>query len=946
MKKIKIGSIVSYAAIAAIAGGLVFGNIECKIHSEEITSHLSPSKEVIKDTEQHEKVLAEADEVVQRIAEEGCTLLKNNGTLPLQMDNSQGKCKVNLFGAGSKDSFSYTGIGSGAATINDNKKITLRAGLEAAGFVISDDTYGKDPAADASVLTAGKAFSDVAIVTISRQTGENRGGDELTPVDSDGRNKTQLSVSEENMINKIADEFSKTIVLINSGNTMELGLIQSNNKIGACLYISHPGQSGTKGIGKILSGAVNPSGHLTDTFVYDNKKDSTYANLLKSNNQVTYAEGIYSGYKWYETADYEKYFDGESNQYGTGYNAVVQYPFGYGLSYTTFDWNVKSVSRIVDEEKIEHNNGDVVDSSKTKFSITVEVTNTGTVAGKDVVEVYYTAPYTKGGIEKAYVNLVEFGKTKTIQPGDKDEVTIDFDLYDMASYDCYDANNNGFKGWELDPGEYHIRLMEDAHTAKKDITFNIANNNGRGIIYRFDPTGKGYVSNRFTGDTAEAGYPIDGSKNNGDAITWMTRSNFKDTFPSSRTPNRTNPNTSYYGDVYDNMPDLVAPQLNNTESNLKLFTLDNGNSASKDQLNKRTGLKANEELILELGKDYKSSKWTALLSQLSIGEIDYVVSSGGFGSKEIESIGKPYFLDYDGPTGFNKNVTALADASQFTGYPAATLVGMTWNKEIAYEQGANLGKEGQACGISGIYGPTVNLHRSPYYTRNFEAYSEDGVLSGYMAANYIKGAKEHGIYAYLKHMVLSDPGQNPGGLITWTTEQHLRENALKAFEIGVKDGGANAIMTAFNNVGSTACSYSYALLQRVLRNEWGFKGSVITDYGVGNPSQLIRSGNDFKLNPNNGTTGLSASNKVDVYCGVQAIHNILYTYCNTYATMKAYNPTTTITFTERVQPFVWWVPTLIAVDVAAVIGLGFWGFMVTRSIVKGGDKKKLTIKGK
>ena len=479
--------------------------------------------------------------------------------------------------------------------------------------------------------------------------------------------------------------------------------------------------------------------------------------------------------------------------------------------------------------------------------------------------------------------------------------------------------------------------MENSHKIKSndmDITFNVENNNGRGYIYRFDDEGKGYVTNRFTGDSAEAGIPIDGSKSGGEEIKYLTRADFKNTFPSTRTPNRKKVDGSYYGDFYDNNKNLVAPTLNNKESNLKLFTLENGDAPTKDNLKNRSGIVPNEKLIMELGKDYNNPNWEKLLSQLSLTEISYIISSAGFGTKEIESIGKPVFLDYDGPTGFNYNVTGLADSRMFTGYPAGTLVAMTWNKDIAYEQGANLGKEAQSVGISGIYGPTVNLHRSPYYTRNFEAYSEDPIISGYIAANYIKGAKEHGLTTYLKHLVYSDPGMNPYGLNTWTTEQNLRENALKAFEIAVKDGKANAIMSAFNRIGSINCYYSYSLLTRILRQEWGFKGVVITDYGCGNPTSLIRSGNDIKLFPNDSYADLKENNAVDVYCGVQAIKNSLYAYCSTYYTAKTYDPTVTITVTQRIQPFRWWIPTVVGLNVLVLGGIGFITYKVIKSILK------------
>lgn len=968
MKKLKVKQIVALAASALLLGGTIVGNYQCYLHSEEISSHLCPAEEIV-DKQKVEEANAASDVVLQALTDEGITLLKNNGALPLSVPH-EGKYKVNLFGLGSTDlggdnsqngGFFYSGTGSGGNWVRYGRYSNLQQGLEAAGFEVNKpllEAYksNKDNfepswySASNARLTEAKEFSDTAIITISRTTGENQGATELTedisPVtyfdnpyhdrDADGRNPLQISVKEEAMINYVKANFEKVIVLINSGNTMELGFAD-DDKIDALLYVSHPGQSGTKSIGKILSGAVNPSGHLVDTFVYDSKSDPTYANVIytdRNGKQITYAEDIYVGYKWYETADREGFFRARGKTYGQ----VVQYPFGHGLSYTTFEWTVKDIKFKIGDVATIVESGAAFKDAETSVEIKVEVKNTGDVAGKEVVQCYYTPPYIKGQIEKAHVNLLAFEKTGLIQPGQTDEVTLKFDLYDMASYDCYDKNKNDNTGWELDPGDYHIKLMNNAHELNAadgaDMVFKVPNEGTaaapEGYNYFFDPHSSGIVINRFTGEDAENGIPIDGNSN-GSAIVYLSRADFEGTFPRSAAPNRTSGanacnSRGYYG--WDNAG-ITAPALNNSSSKLWLWTNSDGSQASLSALERSPGttIIPNEELIMELGADYEGEKWTQLLSQLSIGDVDKIVSTAGYGTKACASIGLPTLLVHDGPAGFQRDmVTGAGSAVYSTAFPDENLVAMTWNVDLVRQQGSAIGVEGMALGEAGIYAPTVNLHRSPYNTRNFEAYSEDGRLSGIMGAAMIKGAQSHGVMVSLKHFALSEAGQNPDLVNTWLTEQNLRENYLKAFEIAVKDGKANFVMSAFNNIGGIRCRFSNELLNGVLRDEWGFVGSVVTDYDseTGNSPSLIRAGNDLKLNPNTTLGGFSEKNAGDVYYGVQAVKNCLYSYCNTYYLTKTYNPTMEFTTVYRTSPFRWWIPLLVGADVIIVSVLSLW----------------------
>lgn len=952
-----VTSVISFIIIS----GLVVGNVMCVLHAGEISSILSPDKvSITKDTEKLEEALAAGDEIVQQMGEEGTTLLKNqNKTLPLGA-SADNKVKVNLF----MGNFYYTSSGSsGQATISDKKRVTLPAALTDCGFEINQVNINNKSASDFtssdSEMQKAESYSDIAIAVIARVTMENAGAEELTKK-TDDRMPVQISKTEEAMLNYLGDNYEKVIVLINSGNTMELGFAEDEG-IDALLYVSWPGQSGTRGIARILAGSVNPSGKLTDTFVYDITKDPTWANNIKSGNQITYAENIYIGYRWYETADAEGYFDDVSNSYGTGYDGVVQFPFGYGLSYTTFDWELESTKWIVDDVSTEVADGAEFKNSKTTIEFSVKVTNTGDTPGKDVVQLYVTPPYTRGGIEKAHVTLAAFAKTDVLYPvdyeipedGDPEDyptsqtVTLSFDLYDIASYDCYDANNNGVYGYELDPGDYVFKLMDNAHANDPtiqdyDITWKVPNmgtvSAPFGYTYRFDPDTKGYVTNRFTGDTSLY-EPVDGSTG-GNPVNYMTRENFAASFPTSRTPNRSGVAVDQSGwyNGYDSDADLPMLPLGQ-DNGLYLFTLESGNKASLNDL-ERSGNKIvpNEELIMQLGKDYDDELWDKVLAQLSIEEISRFIASAGFGTKALESVGKPKFVDKDGPAGFNGSVIG-GGMDIWTGYACENLVGMSWNTDIAYEFGAALATEGQQTGVDGNYGVCVNLHRTSVNTRNFEAFSEDPLISGKMAARLLVGATTRGMYVYLKHLALSEPGQNPNNLNTWLTEQTLREIYLKSFEIAVKEGEANAVMSAFNRVGGVNANENYTLLTTVLRDEWKFEGCVITDYGMGDPKTFIRSGGDIKLNPNDGDAGLSASNKADVYCGVRAVKNVLYTYCNTYYRAKTFDPTRVVEITEIEKAFRWWILALVGLNVV-IFGLITWqGIMIALRIRK--DRKNM-----
>ena len=954
--------ILSLTGLGILLGGLIAGNVVCYINSGVITNALCGNG-VSFEGENVEKASALGDELCKEMGKEGIVLLKN-GTLSTSSKKSlpldESVTKVNLFGYAATDNgFLLKGIGSGSSTINPDKQVTLLQAFKNANIEYNTeiiDAYNaknwgsrtsksyelKEASRDFytnQMLSNAKSFSDTAIIVLSRIGGENM--DEIpteqTLITEKGsetdntRTYQDTTKYEDDLIRMAHENFKNVIVIVNTCNTMHLGIVDTNN-VDSAIYVGLTGQSAATAIPDILWGKVSPSGRVTDTYSYEPDTAPSYANRIKNGGHIQYVEDIYIGYKWYETADKEGYWKDIKNGYGVGYDGVVQYPFGYGLSYTSFEWEIESQPSI-----------DFI-SKYTTFEYTINVTNTGTVKGRDVVEIYVNPPYKKGEIEKSSSNLVAFAKTAELEPGQTQKLNISFNAYDFASYDAYDKNKNGFTGYELDEGEYEVKFMTDAHNLKemKNNTLKYKVDAG-GITYKMDPKTKQFVKNRMTGENAYAETPIDGSTV-GAEKQYLSRNDFVSTFPKvhAKTPNNNGKGSDFINDVYDTntMPTLGV------DSGLRIVTKEDGTSASlADLKGNGTKLVANEELIADLS-NYKSETWEKLLNQMSADELCRLVEDGGFSTQAIESIGKPKALDTDGPAGFNANVLSVGgDAkAKWTAYPSETLIGSTWSSEIAYRMGLSMGVEAQATGMSGWYAPGVNLHRSPYTARNYEYYSEDGFISGKLAAEVIRGAKINGLYCYLKHFVLSEPGPNPRGLNTWCTEQNLRENYLKPFEIAVKEGGANAIMSAFNRVGGTWAGASYPCLTQILRTEWGFRGSVITDYSSGdgrggmNPEQGVKAGNDFWLNPNEGNNKykLDRTDSTMVTCARTAAKNVIFTYVDTYQYAKTHDAGDDSRYSVEVgvrnveSVFAWWIPTLIAIDVVAVLAIGLGAFFILK----------------
>ena len=712
--------------------------------------------------------------------------------------------KVNVFGWSSTDAgFVISGYGSGISRIPENKRVLFYKGLdkynkiyrkkkveyntELKSFyedfcsrkIVSESLGGDDrlytnynPKVEEytkirengkSLLENAKEFSDAAIIVISRQSGEGQDCPQMysynyntkggSPVKVD-RGYLSLTDEEIDMINMVKENFGNVTVLLNTTNTIESGIF-ADPKIQNVYYVGATGQSGAFAIPKVLKGDINPSGRLTETYSTDFSEDPSFYNsgrVSASTGSVTYVEDIYVGYKWYETANAEGYWDNykakdEKKSNGkTGYDGIVQYPFGYGLSYTNFEYEIL-------DDNISPKRNSIL-SKDSKIDVKVKVKNTGEIAGKDVVQLYYSVPYTKGGIEKSSINLGDFAKTKLLKPGEEEIVNLSIDAYSMASYDCYDKNKNNFTGYELEKGDYQIKIMKNVHELslnndKAIINYKVSED----IKFDKDPITNQEVKNRFTGEDAFGGVPTDGSTSK-ENIKYLSRENFKDTFNSSFIGKVTNSKSNIVSDAdnFDTVPTF------NEDNGLYLYTDKDGNKLSLDILKSPEGdkIKVNTELMNKLGKDYNDPEWEKLLNQMSPDEMAKLVVLGGYCTQAVESIGKIWLRDNDGPMGLTRSNASVTETSKWTWFPMSGLIGNSWNKELAYEYGKAVANEGVATGVHGWYAPGANLRRNPFGGRNNEYYSEDPILSGYIAANTVAGAIKGNLAPYMKHFALNE----------------------------------------------------------------------------------------------------------------------------------------------------------------------------------------------
>ena len=860
----------------------------------------------------------------EQIQGEGSVLLTNNGALP--MEKGLG---VTVFGRGAVDTI-YGGTGSGQ--VDTSKAATMTSALTAAGLNVNtammdwysaqiaqmkeDKTnrstpgmfteYADVPAATRiaevsadAVASSGvnlDGYKDAAIVVIGRSGGE--GADLPTDVSTvtydaghsyndfePGEHYLQLSKTEEDMVDLVCKNFDNVIVVYNGANAMELGWVKDHSQIKSVIWCAGTGQSGFNALGSVLCGDVNPSGRTIDTFVYDLTATPTwnnFGNMLYDNMNefeadsfgtkvtpafVNYVENIYVGYKFYETAAAEGLID---------YDKTVVYPFGHGLSYTSFTQTLNSVTE-----------------SDGTITVDVTVTNTGSVSGKDVVEVYYNPPYTNGGIEKASANLIGFAKTSEIAAGASENVQVTFKAEDMASYDAH-----GKGCYVLEKGDYIISINSDSHNVIDSKTYTVASD----IVYN--------ESNPRSSDQTVATNEFDFAEGN---VTYLSRADgFANYAEATAAP------TDY------SMPaEAKATFYNNSNYDPNDFN-------NPDDVAPTTGAKNGIQLADMVGVAYDDEKWDSFLDQLTVADMDSLIALGGYQSVAVSSVGKVQAIDCDGPASINNNFTQQGSI----GFPSAVMIAATWNTDLAHSFGESIGKMADDMGVSGWYAPAMNIHRSAFAGRNFEYYSEDGVLSGAIASHAIMGSQEQGVYAFMKHFALNDQETNRCGMLcTWASEQAIREIYLKPFEACVKNADCHAVMSSFNYIGNTYAGNCPELLINVLRNEWGFVGMVLTDYygvyGYQDSDHLIRNGGDFCLvNYDTETNHLTdTTSATALVCARQACKNILYTVANS----RAYYP-------ENLNPgMATWEKVMIGVDVVGVLALIALEILVAK---KGYAKRK------
>ena len=816
----------------------------------------------------------EAAEVAEEIMEDGIVLLKNESLLPLNETK-----KLNIFGWESINP-AYGGAGSGG--INDLYDIvSLNQGIENAGFSINQElvdfynNYGADnpemsiqkqswtlpePPVDTysdELIKSAKEYSDVAVVVLSRKAGE---GHNDIPMDvrkaaydnnsdeyddfPEGEHYLQLSQTERDMVDMVCSNFDNVIVVYNGANQFELGFADEYPQIKSVVWCPGTGNVGFNALGKVFSGEVNPSGKTPDTFIYDmttapwwnNAEKTEYTNLadmaVEGMNAGTaqvyapaftnYVEGIYVGYKYYETAAQEGAID---------YDKTVQYPFGYGLSYTEFEQKMG---------ELEEKDGQI--------SVDVEVTNTGDVAGKDVVEVYYKPPYTNGGIEKSSANLIEFAKTDLLQPGESQTVTVTFSIEDMASYD-----ENNAKAYVLEKGDYVISINSDSHTVLDQKTYTA----DKDVVYKGE-------NKRASDDTAATNVFEDAK---GD-ITYLSRADHFANYEEATAA----PASAELGEPY-----VSEYHLNSN--------FDKTTYLNDEDVMPTTGADNGLTLADMRDADYDDPRWEKLLDQLTVDEMANMIAMAGYQTAAMDSVGKVATLDFDGPAAINNNFTGVGSI----GFPIEVVVASTWNKELAQAWGECMGKISQEMGAEGWYAPGMNTHRTAFGARNYEYFSEDGVLAGNMGAKAVEGARNYGVYSYIKHFALYEG--NAKMVSVWSNEQAIREIYLKPFEISVKQGGANAVMVSWSFLGDKWTGESSNLMNTVLRDEWGFRGMALTDFfrnnghGFMNADAALANGVDAMLSTFNGEENNVANpeHPTSVLQMRNACKNVMYTVVSSWA---------------------------------------------------------------
>lgn len=904
-----IGEAIDFKLSAGELGGLMdtlFGS-QRPIYSDEVTS-VYPTQKATNKAE----AFANAQEVNLKLAEEGFVLLKNeNAALPMNKG-----ARISVFSKNSVN-LSYGGSGSGGFDTSNNKN--LYESLNDAGFVTNptlkrfyeSSQSGPVRTANSSDLDNGDNqkiataetpqskytdavknsyadYSDAALVVITRIGGEGFDlpryqGNSEGAVSPDSH-YLELDQNEIDLLTAVTDgTFKRVVVVFNTPSSFEATFLKDSayaafaDKIDAAVWIGFTGSNGITALGEILNGDVNPSGRLVDTWAADFTKNPSFVNfgtgcLPDTTDKydggmyysVDYEEGIYVGYRYYETRGET---DGED-----WYNANVVYPFGYGLSYTTFDWTVGDASA----SEIELG---------TTITVPVTVKNTGSVAGKEVVQLYASAPYTLGGIEKAHKVLVGFAKTKLLQPGESETVTVSFDPYSAASYDYRDANSNGFSGYELEAGEYTLYVSRNAHESEKAIALNLAAD----VQIGTDPTTDSEVVNRYTDSEnfLDSDWQLDAM---------LSRTDWEGTWPTPQTAQQHAGTDRLYEEIrseeHNNPTDFDSEEY-------PWF-------GEEPTLTLRNLLPSAEAEGYEPVVSYDDERWEELMMGCDEEEMIALINNGAYHTLAMESVGLPATIHGDGPSGF----TCFMSKEQVNGtcqYVSEPVMASTWNINLMNELGEAIGEEGtigdKATGqpYSSIYAPGVNIHRSPFGGRCSEYFSEDPFISGMMGAAEVQGIQSRGVLPTVKHFVANEQEthRSIGGDLSWLSEQALREIYLKPFEYTVKLGETRGIMTSFNRIGTRWTGGDYRLLTEILRNEWGFNGLVICDFNTIPqymiPRMMFYAGGSLDLATQQSAmwTDCDTSDAGDAIVLMRAVKDVMYALVNSNA-MNAevigYNP--------------------------------------------------------
>ena len=982
-KKSLVGSVILTVISLVLIVGMIIANIVTTSYEQVINIALGTETTKVtagdanEDTEYYKSDYADQDEVkaagkevAEELTEEGAVLLKNDDqALPIAAN-----AKVSLFG---HSSVNMIVCGTGSADIDASEAPTFKEALESRGVEVNPslwsfyedniDNYKTNPEKGDNSIRSGDGastdgyytvneipwseytdaakadfanYNDAAIVVISRLGGEMY--DISSDTDSKGNpdetvngsgNALELTIQERELLQQVSSQFDKTIVLINSTNALECDFVDDASLgVDAVMWIGYTGVVGLYGVSDLLVGNANPSGRLVDTYCVDNTTSPSYVNFttetwtnadelgdlmfdfsLDSNMYYNvYQEGIYVGYRYYETR-YEDYVLGQGNAGNYDYTADVKYPFGYGLSYTSFEYSDFSLTENDDS-----------------FDITVTVTNTGDYAGKDVVEVYMQSPYTDydkaNGIEKAAIELCGFAKTSVMDPGASETVTVNVSKEELRTYDAYNE-----KTYIVDEGVYYFAVGSDAHEALNSVLYvkgadesKMTSNGNSDLVYMWVNDTMDTTTYAVSND-GEEDYAITNQFDNADLnlvdggeqqITYLTRSDWTGTFPKETVK------LELTEGLQAEMTSLKEYEITETDAEMPTMGADNGMT-----------------LAMMIGKDYDDPDWEDLLDQVTYDEMASLIGVGYHGTKSVESVAKPRTVDENGPQGFTKKLTdVLGNSEPLTAYTDENIMAATWNTDYMYTVGQQIGEDGLALGIVGLYGPAMNTHRSPYAGRNFEYYSEDGYLAGKIAAAEVSGIQSKGVYVYIKHYALNDQETNCRCYSIFANEQAIREIYLEPFKHAVVEGGAMNVMNSFARVGVVWSGAHEGLMTEVLRNEWGMKGFALTDYSnTGNTFDIklgVMAGTDAwdcsaegsgtwsaKLAATNGTGDAALAQAMR-----QATHRILYVVANS-AAMNGLS-----TSSKIVKNIPWWRALIYAVLALGVILLALSIFLIAKKV--------------